>query len=106
MGVFQLDELNGFRQAISIHLHPITFYIYCSSLQLEDVYTQTNEEEDDETGLMPDLGELRMRKKRKGARRVSVANAAEDGIRKASRIRASIVESSRRRGSMAQKGEF
>lgn len=75
-------------------------------LQLEDVYTQTNEEEDDETGLMPDLGELRMRKKRKGARRVSVANAAEDGIRKASRIRASIVESSRRRGSMAQKGEF
>ena len=81
----------------------LSFYKY-STLQLEDVCTQTIEDEDDDNELIShDLGELRMRRKKKSSRRVSVAMTVEDGIRKAAR-RVSIVEASHRRGSMTRKG--
>ena len=71
---------------------------------MEDLETQTDEvEEEDSDFISPDLGELFMTKrKRRESRKVSVAIAADTGIRKAAR-RVSVVEAAHRKGSMSQK---
>ncbi|XP_063673817.1 uncharacterized protein LOC134811041 [Bolinopsis microptera] len=78
-----------------------------TEIEMEDLETQTDEvEEKDSDFVSPDLGELFMNKrKRRESRKVSVAIAADAGIRKAAR-RVSVVEAAHRKGSMSQKDVF
>lgn len=73
---------------------------------MEEAYTQTHEyDADDDQIIIPDMGDFRIKRKRRGTRKASIAMmAAEDGIRKAAR-RASTISSSQRKGSMAPKGK-